>query len=139
MNSQDMDSAFQEIHEVLKKYDLAAYVALHDKDGGIFRPFFPTWCEITFREKRDGGTVLHMRTNPNFKDGQDSITLMLGLRDITLRASAIYEHMATSLAKHLNVDLVNKVGGVDKPVDKKPKDGTVVAFPGKKDLSDLLN
>ena len=128
--------AFDEIQQVIQKYDLAAFVSLHDKDGGTFRPFFPTWCQVTFREKRDGGVALHMRVNPSAEDGQDSIVLLLGLRDITLRASAIYENVATSLARHLNVDLVNIVGGVDKPVDQESQEGAVLSFPGTVDLSD---
>lgn len=127
MNSQDQ--AFQEIEQVLKKYDLAAFVSLHDKEGGTFRPFFPTWCEVTFRQKREGGTAIHMRINPDAEDGNHSILLMLGLRDITLRASAIYENVAKSLAKHLNVDLVNLIGGVDRKGGQEQPEGKVMPFP----------
>lgn len=124
------EQAFEEIQAVIKKYDLAAFIALHDKDGGTFRPFFPTWCEVTFREKREGGIVLHMRTKVNMENGEESIAMMLGLRDITIRASAIYENVAKSLARHLNVDLVHLLGGVEKG-GQEPKEGTLVDFPGK--------
>lgn len=131
------EQALNEIEAIIKKYDLGGFVTVHDKDGGDFRPFFPTWSEVTFQDKGKGGLKIHMRTNIT-KDCRDEAEATLGMffsmRTITLRAAAIFEKVGIALAKHLDMDLVKFLEGVDNLQDEGVSDGTtgtVVPFPKK--------
>lgn len=117
----ELQTVFNKITTVLQEHpNVGGFVALHNREGGEFKPFFPIWTTATFRPKGDNGMALHFKVDldPNSVDNQDTVSMLIGLRETTLRASAIFENVAKSLAKHIGLDLGSIA--VDAAEDSKP-------------------
>ena len=135
------EQALNEIEAILKKYDLGGFITVHDKDGGDFRPFFPTWSEVTFQDKGKCGLKIRMRTKIT---AEATLGMLFSMRTITLRAAAIFEKVGIAFAEHLDMDLVKFLDGLDNLQDEDEDEdededtdvsdgttGTVVPFPKK--------
>lgn len=105
----ELDKVYNKITAVIQEHpEVGGFIALHNRKGGQFQTFFPAWTTATFRPKGEDGMALHFKVDvdPDSVDNQDTVAMLFGLRDTTLRASAIFERVATALAKHTGIDLV---------------------------------
>ncbi len=103
-----LEQVFSEISKVLLEHpEVGGFIALHNREGGQFQPFFPAWTTATFRQKGADGMVLHFKVdvNPDSVDNQDTVSMLLGLHQVCLKASAIWFNVASGLAKHTGINL----------------------------------
>ncbi len=105
-NDPQLEQVFKQISEVLQQHpEVGGFVALHNRSGGQFQPFFPAWTTATFRNKTAGGLALHFKVDPEDADNQDTVSMLMGLHNVCLRASAIWSNVAEALAKHTGINL----------------------------------
>jgi len=128
MSEQDSDpqleQVFLEISQVLQKHpDVGGFIALHNREGGQFQPFFPAWTTATFRQKGADGMAMHFKVDvqPDSVDNQDTVSMLLGLHQVCLRASAIWFNVAGGLAKHTGINLAT-LGFPEAPPKDPPLD-----------------
>lgn len=78
-----MIEAIKEIEQVVRKYDLGAYVNLEDKGCGGFKLIFPTWSIVKVQE--DGHIILQFR-KANHQNGEFTTGMFYSMR---ARAAAL--------------------------------------------------
>lgn len=120
----ELEQVFNKINKVFQEHpDVGGFIAVHNREGGRFQPFFPAWTTATFRQKGADGMALHFKVdvNPDSVDNQDTVSMLLGLHQVCLKASAIWFNVAGGLAKHTGINLAT-LGFPEKPSKPTPLD-----------------
>jgi len=114
----ELQMVFNKITKVFQEHpDMGGFIAIHNREGGRFQPFFPAWTTATFRDKTGGGSAMHFKLNvePDSVDNQDTVSMLLGLHQTCLKASAIWWNVADALAKHTGINLAGMVSPEESP------------------------